>query len=64
MRNKINFELEEEEDIRPEVWIKWPDGTKQRKLTSKQGGLVWQHAHRGHEKPNKDCYACVCEDAY
>ena len=38
--------------------------TKQRKLTSKQGGLVWQHAHRGHERIDRECYACVCEDAY
>ena len=60
----INIELEEEEDIRPQFWIRWPDGTRQKKLTSKQGGLAWEHLHVGHEGLNRECYACACEDAY
>lgn len=44
--------------------IVWPDGTMQWKLDAHVGGLVWQHLHRGHSRLYKECYACVCEDAY
>jgi hypothetical protein len=44
--------------------IKWPDGRVQEKLDPKVAGLVWQHLHRGHEMFYRECYACVCEDAY
>jgi len=44
--------------------IVWPDGRMQWKLDPHVAGMTWQHANRGHSKVYRDCYACVCEDAY
>lgn len=44
--------------------IVWPNGHMQWALTPHERGMQWDHVHRGHNKVYKDCYACVCEDAY
>lgn len=56
--------MREYEDIRPDLYIAWPDRPYALRLTPNQRGLSWEHQHRGHDKIYAECYACVCEDAY
>jgi hypothetical protein len=52
------------EGMKAELLIPWPDGRTQERLDPKVAGLVWQHANRGHSLFHRECYACVCEEAY
>lgn len=63
----MNLDQLKEEGMRKQsriTKIVWPDGTEQDKLDSHVAGMTWQHHHRGHDQVYKDCYACVCADAY
>jgi hypothetical protein len=52
------------EGMKAKLSFTWPDGKVQERLEPKTVGLVWQHLHHGHDAVYRDCYACVCEDAY
>jgi hypothetical protein len=56
--------MREYEDIRPEVYIPWPDRPWALSLTPHQAGMNWVHNNRGHDKVYKECLSCVCEEAY
>jgi hypothetical protein len=50
--------------MKPRLNFTWPNGRVQEKLEPKTVGLVWQHLHHGHDLFHRECYACVCEEAY
>jgi hypothetical protein len=52
------------EGMKAKLSFTWPNGKVQERLEPKTVGLVWQHLHHGHDAVYRDCYACVCEEAY